>query len=147
MATATSRKIFVNLAVEDLARSVDFFTKLGFSFDPRFTDEQATCMIVSDEAFVMLLVQDRFQDFTKKELVDPTTHTEAILAVSAESREGVDELADKALQAGGSPANDPVDMGFMYGRSFHDPDGHLWEVIWMDPSALEQQEAEGAQRA
>ena len=147
MATATSRKIFVNLAVEDLARSVDFFTKLGFSFDPRFTDEQATCMIVSDEAFVMLLVQDRFQDFTKKELVDPTTHTEAILAVSAESREGVDELADKALQAGGSPANDPLDMGFMYGRSFHDPDGHLWEVIWMDPRALEQQEAEAAQRA
>ena len=147
MATATSRKIFVNLAVEDLARSVDFFTKLGFSFDPRFTDEQATCMIVSDEAFVMLLVQDRFQDFTKKELVDPTTHTEAILAVSAESREGVDEVADKALQAGGSPANEPLDMGFMYGRSFHDPDGHLWEVIWMDPSALEQQEAEAARPA
>ena len=147
MANATSRKIFVNLAVEDLARSVDFFTRLGFSFDPRFTDEQATCMIVSDEAFVMLLVQDRFQDFTKKELVDPTTHTEAILAVSAESRKGVDELADKALQVGGSPANEPLDMGFMYGRSFHDPDGHLGEIIWMDPSALEQQEAEAAQRA
>ena len=126
---------------------MDFFTKLGCSFGPRFTDEQATCMIVSDEAIVMLLVQDRFQDFTKKELVDPTTHTEAILAVSAESREGVDKLADKALQAGGFPANEPLDMGFMYGRSFHDPDGHLWEVIWMDPSALEQQEAEAARRA
>ncbi len=147
MGSATSRKIFVNLAVEDLARSVDFFTELGFSFDPRFTDETATCMVVSEEAFVMLLLEDRFKDFTKKELADPTRHTEAILAVSAESREGVDELADKALAAGGSPANDPLDMGFMYGRSFHDPDGHLWEVVWMDPSALEQQEAEAAQRA
>ncbi len=141
MASATSRKIFVNLAVEDLARSVDFFTELGFSFDPRFTDEQATCMIVSDEAFVMLLVENRFKDFTKKELADPTTQTEAILAVSAESREGVDELADKALAAGGTPANDPLDMGFMYGRSFHDPDGHLWEVIWMDPSQLAESES------
>ncbi len=137
MASATSRKIFVNLAVEDLARSVDFFTKLGFSFDPRFTDETATCMVVSEEAFVMLLVEDRFKDFTKKELADPTTHTEAILAVSAESREGVDALTDKALAAGGSPANDPLEMGFMYGRSFHDPDGHVWEVFWMDPVAGE----------
>ena len=147
MGSPTSRKIFVNLAVEDLARSVDFFTKLGFSFDPRFTDEQATCMVVSDEAFVMLLVEDRFKDFTKKELADPATQTEAILAVSAESRESVDELADKALEAGGSPANDPLDTGSMYGRSFHDPDGHLWEVVWMDPSAVEQQAAEPAQRA
>src|SRR3712207_5353233 len=120
-----SRKLFVNLAVADLQRSVDFFTKLGFSFDPRFTDEQATCMIVSDEAFVMLLVRSRFKDFTKKGLCDATTHTEAILALSAESREQVDELADKALAAGGRPANDPLDHGFMYGRSFEDPDGHI----------------------
>ena len=133
-----ARKIFVNVAVEDLDRSVAFFTKLGFEFDPRFTDESATCMIVSDEAYVMLLVQSRFLDFTKKQLVDPTTQTEAILAVSAESREQVDELADTALEAGGSPANDPMDYGFMYGRSFNDPDGHLWEVMWMNPSALEQ---------
>ena len=132
-----ARKIFVNLAVKDLDKSVQFFTKLGFSFDPRFTDEQATCMIVSDEAFVMLLVESRFKDFTKKELTDPRTHTEAILAVSAESRAQVDELADKALEAGGSPANDPTEMGFMYGRSFQDLDGHLWELMWMDPSAAE----------
>jgi hypothetical protein len=138
MATNSSRRMFVNLAVEDLDRSIDFFTKLGFSFDPRFTDETATCMIVSDEAFVMLLVENRFKDFTKKELVDPATHTEAILALSAESREQVDELADKALEAGGAPANDPIEMDFMYGRSFQDLDGHLWELIWMDPSALEQ---------
>ena len=144
MATESSRKIFVNLAVKDLGRAVEFFTKLGFSFDPRFTDEQATCMIVSDEAFVMLLVDDRFKDFTKKELCDPRTHTEAILALSAESREQVDELVQKALAAGGAPANDPIDMDFMYGSSFEDPDGHLWEVIWMDPSALREPAHAGA---
>ena len=136
--TTSSRKIFVNLAVKDLDRAVEFFTRLGFSFDPRFTDEQATCMIVSEDAFVMLLVEDRFKDFTKKEIADATTHTEAVVAVSAESREDVDELAEKALAAGGTPANDPMEYGFMYGRSFHDPDGHLWEVFWMDPSAIEQ---------
>lgn len=138
MASNSSRKIFVNLAVQNVDRSVEFFTKLGFSFDPRFTDENATCMIVSDGAFVMLLVEDRFKDFTKKQLADPRTHTEAIVALSADSRTDVDQLADKALGAGGSPANDPMEMDFMYGRSFQDPDGHLWEVFWMDPSALEQ---------
>jgi uncharacterized protein len=137
MATATSRMIFVNLAVEDLDRAVEFFTQLGFSFDPRFTDETATCMIVSDQAFVMLLVEDRFKDFTKKELADATAETETILALSAESREEVDELADKALDVGGSPAGDPIEMDFMYSRSFQDPDGHQWEVVWMDPSALQ----------
>ncbi len=140
MTTTPSRLIFVNLAVKDLGRAVDFFTELGFSFDPRFTDESATCMIASDQGFVMLLVEERFRDFTKKELADPATQTEAILAVSAESREEVDELADKALAAGGRPANDPMDMGSMYGRSFQDPDGHLWEVIWMDPSSIEERE-------
>jgi len=138
MVNSMSRKIFVNLPVGDLDRSVEFFSKLGFAFDPRFTDEAATCMVVSDEAYVMLLVESRFRDFTKKELVDASRQTEAILAVSAESREQVDELADKALEAGGSPANDPIDQGFMYGRSFQDPDGHLWELIWMDPTAIEQ---------
>jgi len=133
MTRTTSRKIFVNLAVADLSRSVDFFSRLGFTFDPRFTDESATCMVVSDEAFVMLLVEPRFKGFTKKRLVDSATHTEAILAVSAESREDVDALADTALAAGGSPANDPMELDFMYGRSFNDPDGHLWEVFWMDP--------------
>ena len=144
MASTALRKIFVNLAVEDLERSVEFFTALGFTFDPRFTDENATCMIVSDEAFVMLLVKQRFRDFTKKELVDAATHTEAILAVSADSREAVDTFAETALASGGSPENDPMDYGFMYGRSFNDPDGHLWEVVWMDPSALEQSPTEAA---
>ena len=149
MTTASSRKIFVNLAVADLGKAVDFFTRLGFSFDPRFTDEQATCMVVSDEAFVMLLAKERFKDFTKKEICDSTTHTEAILALSAESREQVDELVHEALAAGGQPANDPLDHGFMYAWSFQDLDGHLWEVLWVDPSALEQSPAEevaGTQR-
>ena len=136
MATASPRKIFVNLAVEDLGRSVEFFEKLGFAFDPRFTDETATCMVVSEEAFVMLLVKDRFKDFTTKELADPRSQTEAIVAVSADSREDVDRFADTALEAGGQAANEPLDHGLMYARSFHDPDGHLWEVVWMDMSAV-----------
>jgi len=131
--------MFVNLPVTDLDKSIEFFTKLGFTFDARFTDETATAMIVNDEAVVMLLVQDRFKDFTKKELADATTHTEAIMALSAESREDVDALADTALEAGGSAANDPMEMDFMYGRSFEDIDGHLWEIFWMDPSALEEE--------
>ena len=137
MATAIPRKIWVNVPVKDLSRSVDFFKRLGFSFDPRFTDETATAMIVSEEAFVMLLVEDRFKDFTAKELADPTSQTEAIVAFSAASRGEVDQLADTALEAGGSPANEPIDQGFMYARSFQDPDGHIWELVWMDPSALE----------
>ncbi len=132
-----SRKMFVNVAVKDLDRSVEFFKELGFTFDPRFTDEQATCMIVSDEAFVMLLQEDRFSDFTSKHLTDSRVQIEAIVAVSASSREEVDELVEKALAAGGAPASDPIDMGFMYTRSFQDPDGHSWEVVWMDPKVLE----------
>ena len=138
MTTAQSRKIFVNLPVRDLDRSVAFFTELGFAFDERFTDDEATCLIISDEAFVMLLVQERFEEFTTKAVCDATTHTEAILALTAESRAEVDVFADAALTAGGQPANDPMDMEFMYGRSFCDPDGHLWEVFCMDPSALEE---------
>ncbi|HEY7770905.1 VOC family protein [Longimicrobium sp.] len=137
MATGTSRKIFVNLAVKDLARSVEFFTKLGFTFNQQFTDESATCMIVSDEAFVMLLVHGRFQDFTKKQIVDSTTHTEVLVALSAESREDVDAMVHTALANGGSPANDPQDHGFMYGWSFQDPDGHIWEVVWMNPAHVQ----------
>ena len=135
---ASTRKLFVNLAVSDLPRSVEFFTQLGFSFDQRFTDEHATCMIVGDDSFVMLLTRERFQDFTSKPVADSTTQTEAILAFTATSREEVDALVGAALDAGGTPANDPMDHGFMYGWSFHDPDGHLWEVVWMDPAAVAQ---------
>ena len=147
MAGTSQRMIFPNLAVEDLDRAVAFFTELGFTFDERFTDETATAMVVNDQAVVMLLVKERFADFTKKELVDPRTHTEAILALSAESREDVDRFADKALAAGGSPANEPVELDFMYGRSFQDPDGHQWEIIWMDMSVFEQAGAESGAAA
>ena len=133
---ATSRKLFVNLAVEDLDRAVRFFTALGFEFDPQFTDETATCMLIGEDAYAMLLVRPRFQDFTKKQVVDASTSTEAILAVTADSREEVDDLAEKALASGATAANDPMELDFMYSRSFNDPDGHLWEVFWMDPAAL-----------
>lgn len=132
-----ARKIFVNLPVKDLKRSVDFFTALGFSFDARFTDERATCMIVNDDAFVMLLVASYFEEFTAKPLCDATAQTEVLLAISAESREAVDALADKALQAGGKTAKEAKDYGFMYVRTFYDLDGHHWEVMFMEPSAIQ----------
>jgi predicted lactoylglutathione lyase len=135
MATTTSRKLFVNLAVRDLKKSVDFFTKLGFGFNPQFTDENATCMIISEDAFVMLLVEPFFKTFTKRELCDTTKHTEALLAMSCESRAEVDELVRKAIAAGGQHAMDPKDYGFMYNWSFYDLDGHHWEVVWMNPDA------------
>jgi predicted lactoylglutathione lyase len=135
---AIARKIFVNLPVKSLEKSVDFFTRLGFEFNPQFTDERATCMVLSDEAYVMLLVEDFFATFTQKDICDSTTHVEAIFALSADSREQVDELVDAALAAGAQPASDPIDHGFMYGGSFQDLDGHLWEVIWMDPGHIRQ---------
>jgi uncharacterized protein len=147
MATDGQRGIYVNLPVEDLDRSVSFFTELGFTFDQRFTDETATAMVVNDSAVVMLLVKSRFRDFTAKELADPSKQTGVIVAVDAESREDVDAFADKALAGGASPAKEPMEMGFMYGRSFLDPDGHHWEVVWMDPAALEEQPAESGAAA
>ena len=129
-----SRMIFVTLPVRDLPASVDFFTRLGFEFNQEFSDELATCMVLSDHACVMLLVRPFFATFTRKHVADAST-TEAILAVSAESREEVDALVDKALSLGGTTANEPSDQGYMYGRSFHDLDGHAWEVMWMDPHA------------
>ena len=132
------RMMFVNLPVRDLERAKTFFGQLGFSFNPQFTDDHATCMIVSEEAFVMLQVEARFKDFTKKQICDTRTQTEGIFAVSAASRDEVDSLVKTALAAGGTHASDPVDHGFMYGWSFHDLDGHHWEVIYMDPSAIAQ---------
>jgi len=131
----TSRKVFVNLPVADLQKSIQFFTALGFEFNPQFTDEHATCMILSEEGFVMLLDNQRFSDFTKKDIANARTSTEVITALSGDSREDVDRLVNAAFAAGGTPANDPMDYGFMYGWSFQDLDGHQWEVIWMDPAA------------
>jgi predicted lactoylglutathione lyase len=129
-------KIFVNLPVKDLDKTIAFFTKLGFKFNPQFTDEKGTCMIVGEDIFVMLLVEKFFKTFTKKEICDAAKSTEVILALSAESREKVDQMMNKAISAGGTEFRDPQDYGWMYGRGFQDIDGHLWEVFHMDESAI-----------
>ncbi|MFC8590452.1 VOC family protein [Streptomyces atroolivaceus] len=129
--------IFVNLPVKDLGTTKDFFAKLGFGFNPQFSDDSTACLVISDTIFAMLISEPRFKDFTKKEIADASRTTEVLLALSAESREKVDEMADAALANGGSPANETQDMGFMYGRSFQDPDGHIWEVVWMDPATAQ----------
>jgi predicted lactoylglutathione lyase len=138
MTTSRSRKLFINLPVSDLKRSIAFFTKLGFSFDAGFTDENATCMIVSEQAYVMLLVEKRFKDFTKKQICDTKTSTEALFSFACDSRAEVDELVKTAIAAGGSQADEPQDHGFMYDWGFYDPDGHGWGVFYMDPSAIPQ---------
>lgn len=137
MTDAPARKLFVNLAVRDLERSKAFFTKLGFGFDPRFTDEKAACMILSPEAFVMLLAEPFFKTFTRRELCDTTRQTEGLFCLSCDSRAEVDAMVKTALEAGGKRAMEPQDHGFMYGWSFYDPDGHHWEVMWMDPAAIQ----------
>lgn len=128
-------QLFVNLPVNHLQESIDFFTALGFGFNPQYTDEKATCMIINENTFAMLLTREFFGTFTSKSIVDTSGHTEVIMALSVPSREQVDELVKKALDAGGKPFNDPVDHGFMYNWSFQDIDGHLWEVMSMDESS------------
>ena len=136
MATG-SRKLFVNLAVRDLGRAMAFFSALGFRFNPQFTDEKAACMIVSEDAFVMLLAEPFFRTFTTRQPCDTATHTEGLFALSCSSRAEVDDLVRTAVAAGGGHAMPPQDHGFMYGWSFYDPDGHHWEVMWMDPASLQ----------
>jgi predicted lactoylglutathione lyase len=126
-------KIFVNLPVRDLAASVRFFTSLGYSFNPDFTDDTATCMIVSESIFVMLLTEKKFKTFTPNEICDATRSTEVLLCLSCESRGEVDEMVRKAVAAGGSTYNEPQDHGFMYGHGYQDLDGHIWELIHMQP--------------
>jgi uncharacterized protein len=139
MATSTSRKIFVNLAVKDLNRSKEFFTKLGFKFNPQFTDENAACMIVSEEGYVMLLTETYFKNFTKRDICNTRKETEALVALSCEGRDEVDQLVKTAVAAGGTHAMEPMDHGFMYGWSFYDLDGHHWELFWMDPKTVQKQ--------
>lgn len=127
------RMMFVNLPVRDLDRAKAFFGKLGFSFNPRFTDDKAACMVVSDAGYVMLLHEKFYRTFTSRELCDTTRQNEGLVALSCESRAEVDALVRTALDSGGSQAMPPMDRGFMYQRSFYDPDGHHWEVLWMDP--------------
>ncbi|WP_406058065.1 glyoxalase [Streptomyces sp. NBC_01077] len=131
--------IFVNLPVKSVDASRAFFEKLGFSHNPQFSDETTACVVFSETIFAMLLEEPKFKSFMApgKELSDATRTTEVLVTLSAESREKCDELADAALAAGGTPAKEPMDLGFMYGRSFADLDGHHWEVFWMDPAAAQ----------
>jgi uncharacterized protein len=132
------RMLFVNIPVADLERSKAFFAGLGFSYHPGFTDETAACMLVGEQAFVMLLSREKFAEFSKLPIADPTTHALALYCFSASSRDEVDAVSAAALAAGGTEADGAEDHGFMYSRSFFDLDGHGWQVMWMDPAAAEQ---------
>ena len=129
--TTTVRKLFVNLAVGDLERSVKFFTELGFAFNPQFTDENATCMILGENLFVMLLVEKFFGSFTNKAITDTAKSTEVLTCVSCNSREQVDQLVAKARAGGGQVPRQPQDHGFMYSHGYEDLDGHTWELVHM----------------
>lgn len=133
-----STKIFVNLPVKDLERSKTFFAKLGYSFNPQFTDDKAACMVISEDIYTMLLTEPFFKTFTHKDIADAAKTTEVLVALSADSRGKVDDMLRKALAAGAKEPREPQEHGFMYGRSFEDLDGHIWEVIWMDPKAIKQ---------
>lgn len=123
--------IFVNLPVKDLQQSIKFFTHLGYSFNQHYTDESATCMIVSENIYVMLLTEARFKEFTPKAISDAHASTEVLVCLTLESREAVTEMVAKAIEAGGSAYKEPQDHGFMYGHGYQDLDGHLWELVYM----------------
>src|SRR5437899_286193 len=132
-----TRQLFINLAVKDLNKTIEFFTKLGFKFNPQFTDENATCMIIDKDSFVMLLVEKFFKTFIPdKDICDAKKSTETLVALSVESRKKVDELIDKAVAAGGAEYRKAQDYGWMYGRAFQDINGHIWEIGYMDESAM-----------
>jgi predicted lactoylglutathione lyase len=133
---ARPRKLFLNLPVRDLKRSMDFFERLGFQFNPQFTNDQGACMLVGEDAYAMLLTEPFFRSFTKRDIADTARVSEGLYAISCESRAEVDELVKTALANGGKPAMEPQDQGFMYGWSFYDLDGHHWEVFWMDSKAI-----------
>ncbi|MES2824686.1 MAG: VOC family protein [Pseudomonadota bacterium] len=128
--------IFVNLAVKDLEKSKTFFAALGYTFNPQYTNEVGACMVISDTIHAMLLTEPFFKTFTNKEIVDAKKATEVLICLSAESREEVDAVVRKAVNAGGRIYNDPQDHGFMYGHGFEDLDGHQWELAFMDPNAI-----------
>ncbi len=134
--SAMSMKIFVNLPVRDLVVTMGFFASLDFKFDPRFTNEDAACMIVGEDSYVMLLVEEYFKTFTPKDICNAYHHTEAIISLSMESREQVDEFVNRALDAGASDYKEPVDEGPMYGWGFQDINGHIWEIFYMDMSQV-----------
>jgi predicted lactoylglutathione lyase len=136
-----ARKIFVNLPIKEMKRSKAFFTSLGFSFNPQFTNEQGACMVVSDDIFVMLLIEPFFKTFTKKPILDAAKGTEVLVCLSCDSRGEVDELVRKAVAAGAKTPVDVQDHGFMYSHGFEDLDGHLWELVYMDMSAVPEQQS------
>ncbi|MHB9858745.1 VOC family protein [Streptomyces sp. YIM S03343] len=129
--------IFVNLPIDDVDASKKFFTELGYTINPQFTTDDSVCVVISDTIVAMLLSKQRYSDFTDKEIADSARTSEVLLCLSAESREKVDELVDKAIAAGGTATSEAMDHGFMYGRSFDDIDGHTWEIMWMDPAAVQ----------
>ncbi len=132
-----SRMIFVNLPVSDLEKSIVFYEGIGGTKNPQFSDETAACIVISETIFVMLLTHPKFSSFTSKKIIDAHKDVQALLALNADTKEAVDEMVNKAKAAGGKLDPTPTqDMGFMYGRSFEDPDGHIWEVFWMDPAAV-----------
>jgi hypothetical protein len=126
------KKIFVNLPVKNLNQTIEFFTKLGFSFNPKFTDETGSSMIVSEDIYVMLLTNKKFKEFTPKEICDATQYTEVLVSLSCDSRAEVDHMVSLAVAAGGTTYNEPQDHGFMYSHGFQDLDGHIWEVFYME---------------
>lgn len=131
-------KIFVNLPVQDLAKSMDFFSLLGFTFNSQFTDDTAACMVISEDIYAMLLTHAKFKEFTPNPICDATKSTEVLVCLSCENRAAVDDMVRKAVAGGGKTYNQPQDHGFMYGHGFQDLDGHIWEVIYMEPSAVKQ---------
>ena len=131
-----AKMIFVNLPVSDLARSTAFYQAIGAEKNPQFCDDTASCMVFSETIHVMLLTHDKYKYFTSKRIADAKTTSQVLICLSADSRDAVDEIVGKAQAAGGAPDPSPIDdYGFMYGRSFEDPDGHLWGVMWMDVAA------------
>lgn len=134
-----SKKIFVNLPVKDLDKSVEFFKKLGYEFNPQFTDDTAACMVISDDIYTMLLTEPKFKEFTPKEIADSSKTTEVLTCLSSDSKEELNDLMEKALSAGAIETREPQDYGFMYGRSYTDLDGHIWELMWMDENGIPQE--------
>lgn len=134
-----AKRIFINLPVKDLKKTMAFFEAVGFEFNMQFTGDDAAALVIGDNIVAMLLHEPYFQTFTRKSINDASQSTEVILAFSADSRAAVDEIVQRALAAGAAPYNDPVDHGFMYSWSFEDLDGHLWEVVYLDEAAAEGQ--------
>jgi predicted lactoylglutathione lyase len=130
--------IFVNLPVSDLPKAKAFYESIGAVNEPKFTNDQAACMVISDTIFVMLLTHPFFQGFTSKKIADARETCQVLLCISSDSRDAVDAITDQAIAAGGRETRPAQDMGMMYSRSFEDPDGHVWEPMWMDPAAAEQ---------